>query len=65
MSVALMKTPLWPQAGLGTVAAMEKAAQLLQKEGIRVQDVAFPPEIPDSDTLQRIQEVIRNTEAQV
>lgn len=64
VSVALMKTPMWPSAGSGTIAAMEKAAELLQKSGVHVQEVPFPPEIADAETLKRMQKVIMAGEGQ-
>ncbi|KAL2826488.1 amidase signature domain-containing protein [Aspergillus cavernicola] len=40
--VALIKTPMWLQAGAGAVAAMGKAAIIPQKCGVQVEDVSFP-----------------------
>ncbi|KAL5325135.1 hypothetical protein ACEPPN_006258 [Leptodophora sp. 'Broadleaf-Isolate-01'] len=35
--VALMKTPVWPQGGPGTIATMEKAANILRSRGVKVE----------------------------
>ena len=32
--VAFMKTPVWPRAGPGTIAAFEKAAKILENHGV-------------------------------
>ncbi|CAI7615000.1 unnamed protein product [Penicillium glandicola] len=65
ISVALMKTPMWPQAGPSTVAAMNNAAAILQKRGAQVVEVSFPPEVNDCVDLERIHEVILGGEAHV
>ncbi|KAL2867254.1 amidase [Aspergillus lucknowensis] len=64
VSVALIHTPMWAQAGPSTVAAMEKAATILQNWGAHVEEVAFPAELSDADALRRIQKVITSFEAQ-
>ncbi|KAI3542635.1 hypothetical protein CSPX01_06840 [Colletotrichum filicis] len=64
VSIALMKTPMWPAAGPGTISAMEKAAAILRDRGVKVEEVSFPPEISDPDELKRIQKVITLAEAQ-
>ncbi|KAF2813644.1 amidase signature enzyme [Mytilinidion resinicola] len=48
-SVALIKTPMWQQAGPGTVAALKNAVTILQKSGVRVEEISFPTEIGDGD----------------
>jgi Asp-tRNA(Asn)/Glu-tRNA(Gln) amidotransferase A subunit family amidase len=63
LSVALMKTPMWPQAGPGTVAAMEKAAAILQSRGAQVAEVSLPPEANDLVVLDRPLKVILGGEA--
>jgi Asp-tRNA(Asn)/Glu-tRNA(Gln) amidotransferase A subunit family amidase len=65
VSVALIKTPMWPWAGPGTVAAMKESATILQKSGAQVEEVSFPPEVADVEALERIQKVIISGEAQV
>lgn len=65
ISVALIKTPLWSLAGPGTVLAMQEAATILQKSGVKVDEVSFPPEVADAQALKRIQKVITHTEARV
>ncbi|KAL3473889.1 amidase signature domain-containing protein [Aspergillus californicus] len=64
VSVALIKTPMWAQAGPSTVAAREKAAAILQNCGAQVEKVPFPPELSDAQALGRIQKVIMSAEAQ-
>lgn len=65
ISVALIKTPMWPEAGPGTVAAMKEAVTILQNSGAHVEEVSFPPEVADLEALKRIQKVITCGEAQV
>jgi len=64
-SVALIKTPMWGRAGPGTIAAMEKAENILRNEGVRVEDVSFPAPLDDGDGLKRLHRVIISAEAQV
>lgn len=49
---AMVKSPVWPQAGPGTVAAMEMAAQILKSAGATVEEVVLPPECDDLLSLQ-------------
>lgn len=56
--VALMKTPVWPQGGPGTIATMEKAANILRSRGVKVEGVSFPPEYGDVDALKRMHSVV-------
>jgi NCS1 family nucleobase:cation symporter-1 len=44
---AICKTMVWNQAGPGTVAAMEKAKQLLEAEGAQVDEIEFPATMTD------------------
>lgn len=44
---AVCKTMIWDQAGPGTVAAMERAKQLLQEEGAEVDDLTLPESLND------------------
>ncbi|EXJ87257.1 amidase [Capronia epimyces CBS 606.96] len=62
--VALIKTPMWDKAGPGTDAAMEKAATILKKHGVKVEEVSFPPEYSDGKALKRMLEIIANSDAQ-
>ncbi|KAH6705119.1 amidase signature domain-containing protein [Leptodontidium sp. MPI-SDFR-AT-0119] len=62
--VALMKTPVWPQGGPGTIATMEKAANILRSRGVKVEGVSFPPEYGDVDALKRMHSVVANSDAQ-
>ncbi|KAI9376740.1 amidase signature domain-containing protein [Aspergillus egyptiacus] len=64
ISVALIKTPMWTQAGPSTVAAIGKAAAILQNCGAQVEEVSFPRELSDAQALARIQTVITSAEAQ-
>ncbi|KAF4463201.1 amidase [Fusarium albosuccineum] len=47
ISVALIKTPMWPSAGPGTVSAINKAVSILKRSNIKVEEVSFPPEFAD------------------
>lgn len=62
--IAVMKTPVWHQAGPGTVAAMGKAAMILESYGAKVEHVSFPSEHDDFDTLKRMYTVVANSDAQ-
>jgi Asp-tRNA(Asn)/Glu-tRNA(Gln) amidotransferase A subunit family amidase len=62
--VAFIKTPLWPMAGPGTIAAMEKAAKILEKHGVKVEEVDLPSEFSDAQTLRRTHKTVLNVEAQ-
>ncbi|KAI8961288.1 amidase signature enzyme [Daldinia sp. FL1419] len=41
---ALLKTMVWPQAGPGTVAALEAGAKVLRAHGAEVEEIQLPPE---------------------
>jgi Asp-tRNA(Asn)/Glu-tRNA(Gln) amidotransferase A subunit family amidase len=41
---ALLKTMVWPEAGPGTVNAIETAAKLLRDHGAEVEEIELPPE---------------------
>lgn len=62
--VAFIKTPLWPMAGPGTIAAMEKAAKILEKHGVKVEEVDLPSEFGDAQSLKRTHKTVLNVEAQ-
>lgn len=62
--VAFIQTPVWPWAGPGTIAAMEKAATILETHGVKVEQVFFPPEFSDADALKRMHNVVANSDAQ-
>lgn len=62
--VAVMKTPMWHQAGSGTVAAIEKAAAVLESCGAKVEQVSFPLEFDDFNTLKRMHNAVTNSDAQ-
>ncbi|KAL8349137.1 hypothetical protein RB601_002034 [Gaeumannomyces tritici] len=65
MSIALIKTPMWAQAGPGTVVAMEEATSILEKEGATVQQVPLPDAISQTAALKRMLKVIISGEARV
>lgn len=44
---AICRTMVWPQAGPGTVAAMDKAEALLRGEGAQVNELELPDELKD------------------
>ncbi|KAI0880049.1 glutamyl-tRNA amidotransferase subunit A [Annulohypoxylon maeteangense] len=41
---AVLKTMVWPQAGPGTVAALDAGAKLLRDHGADVEEIELPPE---------------------
>ncbi|KAI1772380.1 amidase signature enzyme [Hypoxylon cercidicola] len=63
MSVAFIKTPMWSSAGSGTIAVMDEAVAILRNSGAKVEEVSFPREIGDFETLKRTQKIIMNSEA--
>jgi Asp-tRNA(Asn)/Glu-tRNA(Gln) amidotransferase A subunit family amidase len=56
--VGFVKSPFWPSAGPGTIAAMEKAAEILRNHGVTVEDVEFPDDFNDATSLTRMFKVI-------
>ncbi|CAH0020857.1 unnamed protein product [Clonostachys rhizophaga] len=64
ISVAIMKTPMWSQAGPGTVAAMERVAAILRDGGMEVAEVPFPDQLSDPDAIKDIQNKITRGEGQ-
>ncbi|KAI4646636.1 hypothetical protein J4E93_004858 [Alternaria ventricosa] len=65
VSVALLKTPMWSQAGSSTINAMQRTAAILRNHGVRVEEVSLPDDFGDADTLRRSQRAITNAEAKV
>lgn len=61
--VRFLKTPFWPSAGPGTIAAMEKAAKILRNHGVMVEEVEFPGEFDDATALKRMFKVILTIDA--
>lgn len=51
---ALVKTMVWPQAGPGTVAALEAGAKLLRDHGAVVDEIELPPEFDKMPEWHRI-----------
>ncbi|KAF9869642.1 hypothetical protein CkaCkLH20_12829 [Colletotrichum karsti] len=49
---AFVKSPVWPTAGPGTVAAMERAAKILTNAGAQVVNVTLPSDFDDILSLQ-------------
>ncbi|KAF4836753.1 Glutamyl-tRNA(Gln) amidotransferase subunit A [Colletotrichum siamense] len=49
---AFVKSPIWPSAGPGTVAALQRAAKILTKAGAHVVEVTLPHEFDDIISLQ-------------
>ncbi|KAI8200801.1 Glutamyl-tRNA(Gln) amidotransferase subunit A [Colletotrichum sp. SAR 10_65] len=49
---AFVKSPIWPSAGPGTVAALQRAAKILRKAGAHVVEVTLPHEFDDIISLQ-------------
>ncbi|KAM0269059.1 hypothetical protein ACHAQH_009837 [Verticillium albo-atrum] len=44
---AVCKTMVWPQAGPGTVNALETAVELLRAKGAQVEEISFPESLED------------------
>jgi Asp-tRNA(Asn)/Glu-tRNA(Gln) amidotransferase A subunit family amidase len=64
-SVALIKSPMWHRAGPGTVAAIKNTVTILEDSGVRVEEVSFPAEFGDEETIREIQRVVMGSEARV
>ncbi|KAK5701677.1 hypothetical protein LTR97_004495 [Elasticomyces elasticus] len=64
LTVAFIKSPFWSSAGPGTIAAMEKAANILRGHGSTVIDVELPPELSDAAVLEATQKTVLHVEAQ-
>ncbi|PMD36944.1 amidase signature enzyme [Hyaloscypha variabilis F] len=62
--VAFIKTPVWPKAGPGTIAAMEKTATILESHGVKVEEVFFPEEFSDLESLKQMHSVVARSDAQ-
>ncbi|KAF2425571.1 amidase signature enzyme [Tothia fuscella] len=56
--VGFVKSPFWPSAGPGTIAAMQKAAEILRSHGVTVEEVEFPDEFNDATTLDRMFKIV-------
>jgi Asp-tRNA(Asn)/Glu-tRNA(Gln) amidotransferase A subunit family amidase len=65
MSVATITTPMWDQAGPRTIAAMEKARIILEKNGVKVEEMSLPSPIDDARVLAHKHTAIMSSEAQV
>ena len=63
--VALLKTPIWPIAGPGTIAAMKKAAEIFKNHGVEVEEVAFPSAFSDVEALKMMHKRVFIAETQV
>ncbi|TGO75509.1 hypothetical protein BELL_0209g00050 [Botrytis elliptica] len=62
--IAFMQTPMWDQAGPGTINAMDTAFTILHNRGIKVDQVLFPPEYTNPKMLIENFNTIYETEAQ-
>ncbi|KAI1843589.1 hypothetical protein JX265_007373 [Neoarthrinium moseri] len=51
---ALLKTTVWPQAGPGTIAAMELGAKLLRDHGAEVEEIELPSEFNEAPHFHHI-----------
>ena len=61
---AFVKIPIWFMAGPGTTAPMEKAAKILGKHGVQVEEIDLPSELGDAQTLKQTHRTVLNGEAQ-
>ncbi|KAF7891466.1 uncharacterized protein EAF02_001791 [Botrytis sinoallii] len=62
--IAFMQTPMWDQAGPGTINAMNTTFTILHNRGIKVDQVPFPPEYTNPKILTQNFNTIYETEAQ-
>ncbi|KAF7917154.1 uncharacterized protein EAE98_010259 [Botrytis deweyae] len=62
--IAFMQTPMWDQAGPGTINAMDTAFTILHNRGIKVDQVPLPPEYTNPKMLIENFNTIYETEAQ-
>lgn len=60
--VAFVKSPMWSLAGPGTKTAMEKAAKILQKHGVCVEEVELPGKLRSEGVLRQTHRVVLNYE---
>jgi Asp-tRNA(Asn)/Glu-tRNA(Gln) amidotransferase A subunit family amidase len=60
--VAFLKTPFWNSAGPGTIAALERAAQILRSHGVTVTYIDFPSPFNDAALLRDMFKVILTVE---
>ncbi|KAI1432861.1 amidase [Xylaria sp. CBS 124048] len=51
---AVVKTVIWPQAGPGTISALEAGVKLLRSHGAEVEEIELPPEFHRVPEWQRI-----------
>jgi Asp-tRNA(Asn)/Glu-tRNA(Gln) amidotransferase A subunit family amidase len=64
ISVALIETPFFDQAGNGTRAAMSQASEILKEAGVKsVDKVELPLENDNAETLNRIHKAVFGYEA--
>lgn len=63
IKVALLRTPLWPHAGPDTSAAMEKAAAILRRHGVTVEEKEFPQDFNEPELLKRTHKLVITTDA--
>ncbi|KAJ2976970.1 hypothetical protein NUW58_g7952 [Xylaria curta] len=59
---AVVKTPVWPEAGPGTISALEAGARLLRSHGAEVEEIELPPEF---DRAPEWHSVLMNSEGRV
>ena len=62
--VAFVKTPIWPEPGPSTMAAMKKAAEILQRHGVAVDHVELPTELNDAANVRLTHKMVLNGDAE-
>ncbi|KAF5614136.1 amidase [Fusarium subglutinans] len=65
ISVAVIRTPFWSSGGASTHNTMNISINVLERNGIKVEDVSFPAEVSDPEVLGRVQDIIIQSEARV
>ncbi|KAK2594846.1 hypothetical protein QQS21_007434 [Conoideocrella luteorostrata] len=56
--VGFVRSPFWHCARPGTIAAMDKAAEILRDQGVTVEHVEFPDGFNNADTLDKMFEAV-------
>lgn len=58
------KTPAWVKAGPGMIAGMNKTATILESHGVTVEEVSFPDEYNNLESLKQMHTIVSRSDAQ-